>query len=279
VTGPLLALAASLSWGLGDFLAGLRARRLPVLTVLVVSQAAGVTTIALVVAVRGEGPPSEEHLGYAVLAGAAGAVGLAALYRGLAVGSMSVVAPISATAAIVPVVFGVLTGERPSPAQGLGIALAVVGVVLASRSRGLDGRGRAVAEGAGLALVAALAFGLLLVALGEASEGDALWATLGMRAASFSLVVVTAFVLRPSFALAERDLSVLVLIGILDTAGNALFALATTESLLSLVAVLGQLYPVVTVLLARILLGERLSPVQGTGVVGAFAGVALITAG
>ena len=278
MTGPLLALAASLSWGLGDFLAGLRARRLPVLTVLVVSQAAGVTTIALVVAVRGEGPPSAEHLGYAALAGAAGAVGLAALYRGLAVGSMSVVAPISATAAVVPVVFGVLTGERPSPAQGIGIALAVVGVVLASRSRGLDGRGRAVAEGAGLALVAALAFGLLLVALGEASEGDALWATLGMRAASFSLVVVTAFVLRPSFALAERDLSALVLIGILDTAGNALFALATTESLLSLVAVLGQLYPVVTVLLARILLGERLSPVQGTGVVGAFAGVALITA-
>jgi drug/metabolite transporter (DMT)-like permease len=277
VTGPLLALAASLSWGLGDFLAGLRARRLPVLTVLVVSQAAGVTTIALVVALRGEGPPSAEHLGYAALAGAAGAVGLAALYRGLAVGSMSVVAPISATAAVVPVVFGVLTGERPSPAQGVGIALAVVGVALASRR--VDGRGRAVAEGAGLALVAALAFGLLLVALGEASEGDPLWATLGMRAASFSLVVVTAFVLRPSFALAERDLSVLVLIGILDTAGNALFALATTESLLSLVAVLGQLYPVVTVLLARILLGERLAAVQAAGVIGAFAGVVLITAG
>jgi drug/metabolite transporter (DMT)-like permease len=247
--------------------------------VLVVSQAAGVATIALVVAVRGEGPPSAQDLGYAALAGAAGAIGLAALYRALAVGSMSVVAPISATAAVVPVVFGVLTGERPSPAQGVGIVLAVAGVVLASRPRRVDGRGRAVAEGAGLALVAALAFGLLLVALGEASEGDALWATLGMRVASFSLLVVTALVLRPSFELDERDLPVLVLIGVLDTAGNALFALATTESLLSLVAVLGQLYPVVTVLLARILLGERISPGQGAGVLGAFAGVALITAG
>jgi drug/metabolite transporter (DMT)-like permease len=247
--------------------------------VLVLSQAAGVATIALVVAVRGEGPPSAQDLGYAALAGVAGAIGLAALYRGLAVGSMSVVAPISATAAVVPVVFGVLTGERPRPAQGFGIVLAVAGVVLASRPRRVDGRGRAVAEGAGLALVAALAVGLLLVALGEASEGDALWATLGMRVASFSLLVVAALVLRPSFELAERDLPVLVLIGVLDTAGNALFALATTESLLSLVAVLGQLYPVVTVLLARILLGERLSPVQGAGVVGAFAGVALITAG
>lgn len=277
--GPLLALAASLSWGIGDFLAGLRARRLSVLTVLVVSQAAGVTTIALVVAVRGEGPPAAQELGYAALAGVAGAIGLAALYRGLAVGSMSVVAPISATAAVVPVVFGVLTGERPSPAQSVGIALAVGGVVLASRSRGVDGRGRAVAEGVGLALVAALAFGFLLVALGEASEGDALWATLAMRATSFSLLVLTAVVLRPSFALAERDLPVLLLIGVLDTAGNALFALATTESLLSLVAVLGQLYPVVTVLLARILLGERLSTGQGLGVLGAFAGVALITTG
>ena len=246
---------------------------------LVVSQAAGVATIALVVAVRGEGPPSAQDLGYAALAGAAGAIGLAALYRGLAVGSMSVVAPISATAAVVPVVFGVLTGERPSPAQGVGIVLAVAGVVLASRPRRVDGRGRAVAEGAGLALVAALAFGLLLVALGEASEGDPLWATLGMRVASFSLLVLTALVLRPSFELDERDLPVLVLIGVLDTAGNALFALATTESLLSLVAVLGQLYPVVTVLLARILLGERISPGQGAGVLGAFAGVALITAG
>jgi drug/metabolite transporter (DMT)-like permease len=191
----------------------------------------------------------------------------------------SVVAPISATAAVVPVVFGVASGERPSAGQAVGIALAVAGVVLASRSRRLDGRGHTVAEGAGLALVAALAFGFLLVALGEASEGDALWATLALRATSFSLLVLTALAFWPSFALAERDLPVLLLIGVLDTAGNALFALATTESLLSLVAVLGQLYPVVTVLLARILLGERLSPGQGAGVVGAFAGVALITAG
>jgi drug/metabolite transporter (DMT)-like permease len=100
-----------------------------------------------------------------------------------------------------------------------------------------------------------------------------------MRGTSFSLLVLAALVLRPSFALAERDLPVLLLIGVLDTAGNALFAVATTESLLSVAAVLGQLYPVVTVLLARFVLGERMSRGQGAGVVGAFAGVALITAG
>jgi len=277
--GPLLALTASLSWGLGDFLAGLRTRRLPVVTVLVVSQAAGLCTIALVVAIRGSGPPDGRYLFLGSLAGVAGAVGLAALYRGLAVGPMSVVAPISGTAAVVPVVAGVVTGERPSAAQAAGIALAVVGVVLASRAHASDGGHAARAEGAGLALVAALAFGLLLVALGEASEGDPYWGTFAMRATSFSLLVLTALVLRPSLALRERDLPVLLFIGVLDTAGNALLAVATTKSLLALAAVLAQLYPVVTVLLARLLLGERISRGQGVGVVSAFAGVALITAG
>ena len=279
MTGPLLALTASLSWGLGDFLAGLRTRRLPVVTVLVVSQAAGLTTIALAVALRGAGPPDGRYLVFGSLAGVAGAVGLAALYRGLAVGPMSIVAPISGTAAVVPVVAGLVTGERPSAAQAAGIALAVVGVVLASRTRAAGGGNAGRAEGVGLALVAALAFGLLLVALGEASEGDPYWGTLAMRGASFALLVLTALVLRPSFALRERDLPVLLLIGVLDTAGNALFAVATTKSLLALAAVLAQLYPVVTVLLARVILGERISRGQGIGVVSAFAGVALITAG
>ena len=277
--GPLLALAASLSWGLGDFLAGLRARRLPVVTVLVVSQAAGLTTIALVVALRGVGPPDARYLAFGSLAGVAGAVGLAALYRGLAVGPMSVVAPISATAAVIPVLAGVLTGERPSAAQAAGIGLAVTGVVLASHARSVGGAQRTVAEGIGLALVAAVAFGLLLVALGEASDGDPYWGTLAMRGTSFSLLVLTALVVRPSFALNEGDLPVLLLIGVLDTVGNALFAVATTKSLLSVAAVLGQLYPVVTVLLARVVLGERMSRGQLLGVVAVFAGVALITAG
>lgn len=277
--GPLLALGASLSWGLGDFLAGLRSRRLPLLTVLVVSQAAGLASIAIVVAARGTGPPEARYLVYAALAGVAGAVGLAALYRGLAVGAMSVVAPISATAAIVPLVAGLVTGERPSPLQGVGIALAVAGVALASRTPSSDGRGRALAAGVGLALVAAVSFGLLLVALGAASDADALWGTLTMRTSSFGLLALAALALRPSLALGPRDLPVLALIGVLDTAGNALFAVATTKSLLSVAAVLAQVYPVVTVLLARVVLGERIARVQQAGVVGALAGVALIAAG
>jgi drug/metabolite transporter (DMT)-like permease len=279
MTGPILALAASLSWGVGDFLAGLRSRKLQVLTVLVVSQAAGLTALGALVAVRGEGPPAARYLLYAALAGIAGAVGLAALYRGLAVGSMGVVAPISATAAVIPVVAGLVTGERPSAAQGAGIGLALAGVVLASRERSSDGGGRRVAEGVGLALVAAVSFGLLLVALGAASDADASWATFAMRSTSFTLLAATAVVVRPNLSLGRDDLAVLALIGVLDAAGNALFALATTEGLLSVVAVLAQLYPVVTVILARVILGERISRPQQVGVIAAFAGVALITAG
>ncbi|HEU4449848.1 MAG TPA: EamA family transporter [Gaiellaceae bacterium] len=279
MAGPLLALAASLSWGLGDFVAGLASRRLRLLTVLVVSQGAGLASIAVVVLVRGEGAPPTRYLGYAALAGLAGAVGLAALYRGLAVGSMSVVAPISATAAVVPVVAGLVTGERPSSLQGAGIALALAGVALASRDPGSRGRRGGVAGGVGLALVAALSFGLLLVGLGAASEGDALWATLAMRTASFGALAAATLALRRPPSLRGSDLPALAAVGLLDTAGNALFALASTRSLLSVAAVLAQVYPVVTVILARVLLGERIARAQQAGVAVALVGVALVTAG
>ena len=232
---------------------------------LVVSQAAGLATIALVVAVRGVGPPDARHLLYGALAGLFGAIGLAALYRGLAVGPMSIVAPISATAAIIPVAFDLVAGERPSSLQAAGIVLALAGVVLASRAPGVGGAGRVSARGVGLAVIAAVAFGLLLVLLGEASDGDPYWGTLAMRGAALSLLLLAALALRPSFALGERDLPVLLLIGVLDTAGNALFAVATTESLLSVAAVLGQLYPVVTVLLARVVLGSGSRPGRRPG--------------
>jgi drug/metabolite transporter (DMT)-like permease len=192
---------------------------------------------------------------------------------------MSVVAPISATAAVVPVVAGVVTGERPSAAQGAGIALALAGVILASRDPGAVGRGRGVAAGVGLALVAAVSFGLLLVALDAASEGDALWGTLAMRTTSFGVLAVTAAVLRANVSPHRADLPGLLAVGLLDTAGNALFALASTESLLSVAAVLAQVYPVVTVILARLILGERIARPQQVGFAGALVGVTLITAG
>jgi drug/metabolite transporter (DMT)-like permease len=278
VLAPVLALAASLSWGVADYLAGLRSRRLPLLTVLLVVQSAGLLSIAIVVAVRGEGPPGTEAIGYAVLAGLAGAVGLASLYRGLAIGAMSVVAPITATGVVVPVVFGLATGDDMSGLQAAGIVLAIGGVVLAAREPGPLARG-SLAAGAGIAIVGAVAFGIILVALDAAADGDALWATLVMRATSWTIWLVGFAALRPSLAMTPSDFRALALVGVLDTGANALFGLATTRGLLSVVSVLAQLYPVVTVLLARVHLGERISRPQQAGVVAAFAGVALITIG
>ena len=277
--GPLLALTASLSWGFGDFLAGLRTRRLPVVTVVVVSQAAGLATIALVVALRGVGPPDARYLGYAALAGVAGAIGITALYKGLAVGPMSIVAPISATAAVVPVVADLLEGGRPSSVQAAGIGLAIVGVVLASRSPGRRRRASGRGEGS---RAGARRGALVRLPPRCARRGQQGGSVLGHAHDARHLVLA----LRadrdrasPSFALGRYDLPVLLLIGVLDTAGNALFAVATTKSLLSVAAVLGQLYPVVTVLLARLVLGERVSNGQGVGIGSAFAGVALISIG
>ncbi|MGH2980325.1 MAG: EamA family transporter, partial [Solirubrobacterales bacterium] len=129
----LLAFASSVAWGAGDFLGGLKSRRLPVLNVLVASQLTGLVLIGAYVAIRAEGPPGGDLALWAPLSGIAGAVGLAAFYRGLAVGNMGVVAPISATAAIVPLAVGVAGGDRPAELQYVGIALALVGIVLASR--------------------------------------------------------------------------------------------------------------------------------------------------
>jgi drug/metabolite transporter (DMT)-like permease len=278
VLAPALALAASLSWGVADFVAGLWSRRLPLLTVLLIVQSAGLLSIGLVVAVHGEGPPGSEAALYAALAGVAGAVGIAALYRGLAVGSMSIVAPITATGVVVPVLVGLATGDELSGVQAGGIGLAIAGVVLAARESGSLARGR-LAAGAGIAAVAALGFGLLLVALDAAADADPLWATLVMRATSWAIWVAAFAVVRPGLALEPAGVRALVLVGILDTGANALFALATTRGPLSVVSVLAQLYPIATVFLARFLLGERISRPQQLGVVAAFAGVALITAG
>ena len=272
-----LALAASVSWGLADFLGGLKSRRLGVLAVLFLSQAVGLLLVAVLVAARGEGPPDGGFLLLAAVAGLSGLVGLAAFYRGMAVGAMSVVAPISATGAAIPVAVGVATGDRPSAIQAVGLVLALVGVVAASREEGAAGA--RLAAGTGLALVAAVGFGGFFVGMDAASDGGVLWALLAARAFDVLLLAAVALAswqrLKPSAADA-RDIAA---VGLFDVGANGLFAAASTKGLVSLVGVLASLYPVVTILLARAVLGERISPSQGAGVVLALVGVAAIAGG
>jgi drug/metabolite transporter (DMT)-like permease len=280
VVALLLAFTSSVTWGVADFIGGLMSRRLPLLNVLVGSQLAGLVLIVAVVGVRGEGAPGGDWPVFAALSGVAGATGLAAFYRGLAVGNMAVVAPISATAGVIPLVIGVAGGDRPTALEWSGLVLALVGVVLASREEvGGSAAGRRIASGAGLALVAALGFGFFFVCMDRASEQDVFWAVLVNRVTSVSLLTCAALALRPPLAADGRDAATIAFIGALDISANLLFAVASTEGLVSLVAVLGSLYPLTTVLLARVVLGERPHRLAQIGVAAALAGVALIAAG
>lgn len=273
----VLALAASISWGVADFVAGLKSRRLNLLTVMLISQVAGLALVATAVAVRGAGPPGGDFAILAALSSVAGNLGLAAFYRGLAVGVMSVVAPLSALAATVPVAVGVATGDSLAALQAAGVVLAIGGAVLAGRESG-DAGGRVVA-GTGLAMMAALGFGLFFVGMDAAGEDDVFWALLVARLTGMGLLLVIAAAVRPPLTAGPSDMGALAAVGAFDLGANTLFVLAANEGLLSLVSVLASLYPVVTVLLAQAVLGERIGRIQQAGVAIALAGVVMIAGG
>ena len=278
---PALALGASVAWGGSDFAAGLASRRLPLLAVLVGSQAAGLALLLGLLAFTGEGLPPAGGALAAVGAGLVELAGFAALYKGLALGPMSVVAPISSAAAIVPVTASVAAGERPATAAALGMALALAGAALACAERGdEDSRrpGRLV-PGAALALVSALCFGAFFVAMdtATAAAGPA-WAVALNRSTSVAVLLVAVAVVRPRLSFARGDLASVASVGLLDGAANALFAFALTEGLTSTVSVLGSLYPVTTVVLAALLLDERVAPRQAAGLTTVLAGIALVSA-
>ncbi len=276
----LLGFGSSVAWGLADFLGGLKSRQLPLLNVLIGSQLAGLAGISVVLVASGRSAPAFEHVAFAALSGVAGIVGLAAFYRGLAVGNMGVVAPISATAAVIPLAIGIGTGERPNALESAGLALAFSGVVLASREEvgAGDGSGR-MARGAGFAVLSAAGFGFFFAAMDRASDGGVVWAIFVNRVTGVTLLMAAALVLRPPVAVGRRDVAILLVIGALDITANALFAVAATKGLISLVAVLGSLYPLTTIALARIVLGERAHRLAQVGVVAALAGVVLIALG
>ena len=271
------ALGASIAWGVGDFLGGLKSRTVPLLVVLLLAQVSGLLGIGLIVAVAGNGPPGASVL-WAALAGLFGTLGLAAFYRGMAVGSISVVAPIAAVGAVVPVTFGIATGDDVSALQLAGFALALGGVALASFER-RDGGDVRIAAGVPWALAAVIGFGGYYVPMHEASEQDFLWAALVFRATVGVVAFAAWLAFRPPLSKARGSLWAIALVGIADTAGNTLFAAASSLGEVSVVSVLATLYPVTTVALAAIVLSERVNRLQGVGVIAALAGIVLISAG
>jgi drug/metabolite transporter (DMT)-like permease len=282
VHGLGLALSASLGWGIADFLGGLQARRVALLRVMVISQGLALLVLFAIVAIRGQGPPAFARVWPAAAGGIGGIAGLTAFYRALAIGKMSIVAPIAATGVSIPVIVGIATGDHPAVLQLLGIGAAAVGVVLVSRETEHEPKSpgaRANRMSIALALVAALGFGGLAVALRSAAQGDVLWALAVARGVGVSAVVLVFLARRPPPEPEPVPYGVLALMGALDLTANGLYALATRHGLLSIVAVAASQYPLVTVVLARMLLHERVRRIQEIGIVAAVVGVALIAAG
>jgi drug/metabolite transporter (DMT)-like permease len=277
------ALSSSLLWGLSDYAGGFKSRTFAVPVVLAAMYLSSLLVMLAFVGARAEGPPSSQYVLAALGAGVVGITALAAFYTALSIGTMSIVAPISATGVALPVIVGLIGGERPGAVRSAGLALAVVGIVLASREAPGGPIGpREQRLSIGLAILAGLGFGSYFVLAGIGSEGDVAWTLLLSRVMGFPIVAVAALlVLRRGYAVrpGARAAVALGAIGLLDLGANAAYNHASTIGELSSVAVASSLYPVVTVMLAALLLGERVRGIQRAGVVAALAGVLMIAAG
>lgn len=280
----VLALLSAVVYGAGDFAGGLASRRLPPAAVVLRSNLVGLVGLVLVAPLFAADDVRGADLLWGAGGGLVGGIGVLLLYRGLAVGTMSVVAPITAVlAAVVPVAAGLLDGERPSALALVGIPVALVAIALLARDP--DDAGPLEGTSGGVLLTAfgaGLGFGLFFVALDRAGDDAGMWPLVAGRGASVTMFAVVALLVSTARvggpAARQGSMPGLLLVcGVCDSGANALFLLATHEGLLTLVAVLGSLYPASTVLLATTLTHERLARVQVLGVVLALAAVVLIT--
>lgn len=276
----VLALAAALAYGAADFVGGASSKVAGAIRVVLISQLVGTgLTVALVPALGGAAPETAA-LTWGAAAGVAGGTGVLLLYRGLAIGRMSVVAPITGVeAAGIPVVFALASGERPSAAALTGVVLGLIAVALVSTSPDATGRLDSRWTGVPEALGAGFAFAVFFICLDRAPDGAGMWPLLGGRASSLLLISVVALVARVDPKPPAGTFRTIALAGLLDVLANVFYLLATQRGLLSLTAVITSLYPGATVLLARVVLNERLVRVQLVGLGVAAAAVILIGIG
>ena len=295
----VLALGASFFWGVGDIVAGLTSRRGSAIAVTFFSQVAGAAGAAMVLVLLGRAWPGWPALLPALLAGVALSVSAATFFRAMAIGTMSVVGPIGASGAAVPVVAGMAQGERPSMLQVAGIAAAIVGVVLASRESPEAtvavtpgemlppeqvGRRRVPTPGDYrrsilLAVVSALTYGLLLIGIARSAQWDPYWPPFVTRFVSLAILAVVIGSKRQGLGLSSRAAGVAFVAGLCHVTAVTLFSVSSTLGLLSIAAVLASLSSVVVILVARLVLDERLMRVQQAGVALTVMGVVAIVGG
>jgi drug/metabolite transporter (DMT)-like permease len=275
----LLATLAAVFYGAADFTGGMVTRRVATIPVVLLSQATGLVLVAVILPLLRTEAPSVADLWWGAGAGLAGGVGVGLLYYALATGTMSVVAPTTAVAAVaIPVVTSIALGERPGWLAVAGILLGIGAIALVSRPTS-NSQTPARRSGLGLAVVAGIAIGLFLLALAQTRPASGLWPLLTARLASVTLFAVIAAVGRRSLRMPVRLAGVAVGGGTLDMLANTLYLLAAQLGPLSPVVTLSSLYPASTVVLARAVLGERLNGWQTAGVAAALLAVVLIVRG
>jgi len=279
VITSLLALGAAAFYGAADFLGGIATRRSTTVATVLTTQGAGLLMLLACTPLMLDRTMSGRDIGFGVLAGLTGSIGVALLYQALAIGPMSVVAPVTAVCAvIVPLVVGVVQGDEIAAAAAIGVAVAMVAVGLLGMTPATTGEGPPadVARGVRVALASGVAVGGFLVALGQTSSAAGLWPLAVSRLVSVTLFAAGALATRQAMVVPRAVLPAAVACGGLDMVANALYLVAVREGQLSLVATLASLYPASTVLLARVVLGERLGPWQQLGVASAVAAIVLI---
>lgn len=283
----LLAIASAMFYGAADFAGGLTTRKAGTIPVVFLSQASGLLLLALLLVFL-PGRPAPLDLAWGAAAGLTGGVGVALLYRALAIGVMAVVAPTTAVCAVaIPVLVSILLGERPLPLVAAGILLGIWSIVLVSRqdtpqapvSAMSSGARRGLPPGVGMALVSGVAIGFFFLSLAQTRSEAGMWPILASRTISTVLFGSLVVARRESLRMARSTLGLVVLAGTVDMLANALYLEAARQGPLSVVVTLSSLYPASTVLLARIALGERLNGWQMTGVACALAAIVLIVSG
>jgi drug/metabolite transporter (DMT)-like permease len=272
----VLGLAAALVWGAGDFGGGLASRRSPVYGVVLVSQATGLVLCGGIAMALGQAIPTGRDLVTCLVAGVLGAIGITMLYRGLSIGRMGIVAPVTGVlAAVIPVIAGFATEGVPGPIVVTGIVVAVIAVVLVSRVADESGGRAGLTE----ALIGGTTIGLFGVAIAQLSEGNVFSALAVIRLVQGVFVVAVVLLLRAAWRPAVSILPALIAIGLLDTAGNAFYLAAVQTGQLAIASVLSAMYPVATVVLAMIVLREPMTRDHAVGIVLAGVAIALIAAG
>jgi drug/metabolite transporter (DMT)-like permease len=274
----LLALLASALWGATDFGGGLLSRRLPVAMAVLISQVTAVAVLGVGLGIPGVHVRFGGYLIYGALSGLLSMLGLFAFYRAMATGPLSVVAPISACGAAIPVVYGLVRGESVLPVQGAGIVIVFIGVILVSGPEFHSGEGLGGGKTVLLSLAAAAGFGLLFLFSGLGAQHGVYGTMLAEQSMGLVLVLLASCVggnLR-GVTWTRRTVALSVLVGFGDIGASLSYLGAARGGHLAVVSVLSSLYPVVTTLLARYLLAERLERVQNLGVLAALCGIVLM---